>query len=214
MIKPEEILKDIINKLNIIDDSDIPAIDLYMDQVTTFMDSQLSGSKRHNDDKILTKTMINNYSKNDLLPPPVKKRYSKQHVILLIFIYYYKNILSINDINTILSPICENYFDKNKICSLDRIYNEACDIETNMINDVTADIQHKIDASKERFTDLPEDDRDFLQLYSLITSLCYDAYLKKQMLEGIIDHMNPEDDFTPSKEAKKSKDTDNKTRKN
>ena len=55
---------------------DIPNIDLYMDQVTTFMDSQLATSKRHEDDKILTKTMINNYAKNDLLPPPEKKKYS------------------------------------------------------------------------------------------------------------------------------------------
>ena len=45
-----------------------------MDQVTTFMDSQLATSKRHEDDKILTKTMINNYAKNDLLPPTGKEK--------------------------------------------------------------------------------------------------------------------------------------------
>ena len=65
---------------------DIPSIELYMDQVTTFMDKQLSGTKRHDDDKILTKTMINNYSKNDLLPPSDKKKYSKDHIILLMYI--------------------------------------------------------------------------------------------------------------------------------
>lgn len=90
MIDSEKLLNDIISKLNIIDDADIPAIDLYMDQVTTFMDKHLKNNKRFADDKILTKTMINNYAKNDLLPAPVKKRYSKQHVILLIFIYYFK----------------------------------------------------------------------------------------------------------------------------
>ena len=41
-------------------------IDLYMDQVTTFMDEHLSDCKRREDDKILTKTMINNYTKNNL----------------------------------------------------------------------------------------------------------------------------------------------------
>ena len=46
---------------------DIPNIDLYMDQVTTFMEKELASSKRHEDDKILTKTMINNYAKNNLL---------------------------------------------------------------------------------------------------------------------------------------------------
>ena len=57
-----------------------------MDQVTTFMDSNLKDSKRYNADKILTKTMINNYAKNNLLPPPLKKKYSKEHILVLIFI--------------------------------------------------------------------------------------------------------------------------------
>ena len=63
-----------IAELDYIKPDEIPNIDLYMDQVTTFMDSQLATSKRHEDDKILTKTMINNYAKNDLLPPPEKKK--------------------------------------------------------------------------------------------------------------------------------------------
>lgn len=88
MIDSEKLLNDIISKLNIIDDADIPAIDLYMDQVTTFMDKHLKNNKRFADDKILTKTMINNYAKNDLLPAPVKKdtqaaRYTAYFYILL-----------------------------------------------------------------------------------------------------------------------------------
>ena len=57
-------------KLNYIKPGEVPNIDLYMDQVTTFMDEHLSDCKRREDDKILTKTMINNYTKNNLLPPP------------------------------------------------------------------------------------------------------------------------------------------------
>lgn len=79
-----------ISRIDYINPDDIPNIDLYMDQVTTFMDAQLKSSKRYPEDKILTKTMINNYAKNDLLPAPVKKRYSKEHLLLLIFIYYFK----------------------------------------------------------------------------------------------------------------------------
>ena len=67
---------------------DIPNIDLYMDQITTFMDTELKNSTRFQGDKIFTKTMINNYSKNDLLPPSSKKKYSRNHMILLIYIYY------------------------------------------------------------------------------------------------------------------------------
>ena len=83
-----EILKLLRSMQNIdyITPDEIPQIDLYMDQVTTFMDEHLRSSKRFEEDKILTKTMINNYTKNNLLPPPVKKKYSKEHILMLIFI--------------------------------------------------------------------------------------------------------------------------------
>src|SRR5699024_2328232 len=99
-----------VSRIDYIKPEDIPGIDLYMDQVTTFMDSQLSSSRRYEDDKILTKTMINNYAKNHLLPPPEKKKYSREHMLLLIFIYYFKSILSINDIQSLLAPLTERFF--------------------------------------------------------------------------------------------------------
>ena len=68
-----------LDRVQYINPDEIPGIDLYMDQVTTFMDKRLRSTARYpGEDKILTKTMINNYAKNDLLPPPVKKKYSKR----------------------------------------------------------------------------------------------------------------------------------------
>ena len=102
-IDMNDMLNSILNELShlqYVHPGDIPNIDLYMDQVTTFMDEQLDSTKRYKEDKILTKTMINNYTKNNLLPPPVKKKYSREHMLLLIFIYYFKSILSIKDIGT------------------------------------------------------------------------------------------------------------------
>ena len=78
-----------ISRIEYVKPNDIPNIELYMDQVTTFMEKELSSTKRYEEDKILTKTMINNYAKNNLLPPPVKKKYSKEHILMLIFIYYF-----------------------------------------------------------------------------------------------------------------------------
>lgn len=92
-INSENLLESILESLSRIDyihAEDIPNIDLYMDQVTTLMDSGLSSSKRYEEDKILTKTMINNYAKNNLLPPPDKKKYSREHILILTFIYYLK----------------------------------------------------------------------------------------------------------------------------
>ena len=84
-----------ISRIDYVKPEEIPNIELYMDQVTTFMENQLGSTRRYKEDKILTKTMINNYAKNNLLPPPVKKKYSKEHVLVMFFIYYFKNILSI-----------------------------------------------------------------------------------------------------------------------
>lgn len=107
-----------LKRIDYIKPEEIPNIDLYMDQVTTFMDEHLAGTKRRDEDKILTKTMINNYSKNNLLPPSVKKKYSKEHVLLLIFIYYFKSILSIKDIETVLAPLRDKYFsDERRLAS-------------------------------------------------------------------------------------------------
>ena len=93
-----------LEQINHINPKDLPEIELYMDQVTTFMDSKLNSTKRHDDDKILTKTMINNYAKNDLLPPPIKKKYSKEHLLLLVFIYYFKNLLTITTYTAFDTP--------------------------------------------------------------------------------------------------------------
>ncbi|MBR3911022.1 MAG: DUF1836 domain-containing protein [Anaerotignum sp.] len=90
-----------VRSSNIIEVEDIPNIDLYMDQVTTFMDKCLAQYKRYDDDKILTKTMINNYTKAKIFPAPVKKKYSRTHLMLLIMIYHLKSVLSIKDIGVL-----------------------------------------------------------------------------------------------------------------
>ena len=97
---------DRVSRIGYVKPEDIPNIDLYMDQVTTFMEAQLAHSKRYEDDKILTKTMINNYAKNNLLPSPEKKRYSKEHLLVLILSTIQK-YLSISDIQTLLGPLTD-----------------------------------------------------------------------------------------------------------
>lgn len=208
MIDSEKLLAEVVSKLGLIKESDIPSIDLYMDQVTTFMDTHLKCRKRFEDDKILTKTMINNYAKNELLPSPEKKRYSKQHIVMLIFIYYFKNILSINDIKTILGPISDKYFKNSKSISLEEIYNTVGNIESRHMAGIQREIQQKIDESKNTFSNVPEDDKEFLQLFSLITSLCFDVYVKKQMIETIVDSLNAEQSATAATDKTKEKSKD------
>lgn len=184
-----DVLMEKLSNLNHIKTDEIPNIDLYMDQVTTFMDEHLQNVKRYDEDKILTKTMINNYAKNNLLPPPIKKKYTKDHMLLLIFIYYFKNFLSINDIKTILSPLTNKYFSSESSPNLEDIYSEVFSFEKNGMEKLKKDIERKFIDSTQSFAQTPEDEKDYLQLFSFICMLGFDIYLKKQMLESIIDEL-------------------------
>ena len=190
-IDTKDMLKSILNSLSRIEHikpEDIPNIDLYMDQVTTFMDTRLSSSKRHPEDKILTKTMINNYAKNKLLPPPVKKKYSKEHLLVMIFIYYFKGILSITDIQALMNPITEKYFQNDQKFSIETIYNEVFSLEKGQADKLAKDIVDKYNTSKHTFENV-EKNQEFLQLFSFICMLSFDVYVKKQMIEKLIDQL-------------------------
>lgn len=176
-----------IEHLSYVHMKDIPNIDLYMDQITSFMEIQLKNAKRYDSDKILTKTMINNYAKNRLLPPPIKKKYSKEHLLILIFIYYYKNILNFADIETILKPLTERYFYKNADISLVSIYEELVSIEKESIDDIKAEVLRMYTKSEESFESC--EDREYLQLFAFICELSFDIYIKKMILENLIDEL-------------------------
>lgn len=185
-----DMIKSILDNISAIDHiktADIPNIELYMDQVTTFMDSQMTSSKRYPDDKVLTKTMINNYAKNHLLPSPNKKKYSKEHVLMLIFIYYFKSFLSISDIQALLSPLADKYFQKNEGLNMEDLYNEVFGMEKEQVENLKKDLMEKYDTASKSFADAGEKDREFLTMFSFICLLSFDVYMKKQLIESIID---------------------------
>lgn len=203
-----------VAKVEYVKTEDIPNIDLYMDQVTTFMDKRLRNKTRNpGDDKILTKTMINNYAKNDLLPSPEKKKYSKEHMLLLIFIYYYKSILSINDIQTLLRPITEEYFNKQDGFNLEDIYTEVFKMEDTQMEILKQDILDKYSRAEETFTDAPEKDRDFLQKFSFICLLSFDVYVKKLVIEKMIDDLREQAQTSTEKDKTKEKESEKKKEK-
>ena len=152
----EERLKDLLCHLDSLDHikvEDIPQIDLYMDQVTTFMEKHLGELKRYPDDKVLTKTMINNYAKNNLLPSPVRKKYTQEHILLLVFIYYFKNLLNFNDIETILSYITEHHFCETSL-PLSKVYTEVFSMEHTQMENLKADVQEKFRVASETFPEI------------------------------------------------------------
>lgn len=177
-----------IQNIDYIEPDEIPNIDLYMDQITTFMDDHLKSSKRFEDDKILTKTMINNYSKNNLLPPSEKKKYSPEHMVLLLFIYYFKNFLSINDIQSILAPITKRFFHSENDRNLNTVYEEIFQRQYENIDFEVRDMIRKLRDSNKAFADIEDDEeRKLLSNFAFICSLSFDIWVKKSAIESIID---------------------------
>ena len=133
--------------------------------------------------------MINNYAKNDLLPPPVKKKYTKEHLLMLTFIYYFKNILSISDIQVLLGPLTEKHFNKDGEMNLTEIYEEIMRLELKQIDPLTKDIVRKYKMACDSYENAEEESQDFLKKFAFICMLSFDVYVKKQVIEKLIDDM-------------------------
>ena len=192
------------DRISYVKSSDIPNIDLYMDQVTTFMDKNFRKTTRYpGDDKVMTKTMINNYAKNDLLPPPVRKKYSREHILVLIIIYYYKGILSISDIQTLLGPITEKFFHKEEAFDIQSVYEEVFQVGYDQIEALKQHVIAEYDCAMGTFEDAPEENREFLKLFSFICFLSFDVYMKKQLIEKLIDEIKADGFRTGPKDENK-----------
>ena len=165
----------------------LPDLDLYVYQITTFLTRHLAKTIRFEDDKIMTKTMINNYTKNHLLPPPDKKKYSRDHILLMIFIYYFKNFLPISDIKTILGPLTDKYFHKDADLNLEAIYTTLFSKEDTFVQEVLENVMKQFHMSADLFPDAPKADQASLREFTFICMLSLDIYLKKQLIEAILD---------------------------
>lgn len=165
--------------------SDIPCIDLYMDQVTTLFDDKLSNQKRFLKDTILTKTMINNYAKAKILPPIKNKKYTKQQIILLILIYNLKQILSLEDIKSLFAPILTSYSGNTSLLeSIDDLYEQFQESKAFQQNSLLDEFIKYLDDSE---VISKTDNDDITQLMMLVLTLVAGANLQKRLAEKIID---------------------------
>lgn len=196
-------LLDAVDKVDLVDPSEIPDISLYMDQVTTYMDEHLKQSRRRDEDKILTKTMINNYAKNKLLPPPEKKKYAKEHIMLLILIYYFKGTLSLQDIQAVMEPICERYFHADSDRGIDDLYEEIVRMNRDRQKGFREDVNDMVDTAADYFSDAKDEEREFLRVLAMINMLSYDVFVRRMLIEKLIDRYFNEDQNEKSTSKKK-----------
>ena len=186
-------LLDAVDKVDLIDPSEIPDISLYMDQVTTYMDEHLKQSRRRDEDKILTKTMINNYAKNKLLPPPERKKYAKEHIMLLILIYYFKGTLSLQDIQAVMEPISSRYFHTDSERGIDDLYAEIVRMNRDRQKYFREDVNDMVDTAADYFSDAKDEEREFLRVLAMINMLSYDVFVRRMLIEKLIDRYFNED---------------------
>ena len=182
----EDFIKKILDDIDTFNIDDIPNIDLYMDQVTTYLNDKFANTKRHEDDKLKTKTMINNYVKSRLLPSPEKKKYTKDHMMVLIMIYFFKNIISINDVNKLITPLLDSYFHNDEI-PLENIINTFLTFAKQC--NLTDSILTEYNECREIFKDANVKDKEYLETMGLITMLSYDTFVRKIVIEKLIDSL-------------------------
>ncbi|MGL5415600.1 MAG: DUF1836 domain-containing protein [Clostridium sp.] len=176
----KEKMLDMIDELNLdknIELEEIPEIDLYMDQVIQMFESKYESVKRNKEEKVLTKTMINNYAKGKLLMPIKNKKYSKEHIILMNLIYNFKGTLSINDIRHTLSLMVENE-DSNEIRET---YERFIDISKNDLEKFREENEERVEMINEISN---EEDEKFLMLCSVINM----SNMYRKLGEKIIDN--------------------------
>ena len=179
-----------IRDIHYVDEKSIPDIGLYMDQVIQFLDEHLSDSRRNDDDKIMTKTMINNYAKSGLIPSPEKKKYSAEHVMMLIMIFYYKSFLSISDIDKFLGPVIENHYDKEGAeISFEDVFHEIFSLLGESRENLDGSVDRAIEKAGETFQNVDGKEQDWLQTISFISVLSQDIISRLLIIERLIDSL-------------------------
>ena len=186
---------EIIKKLALterVEEKDIPEIDLYMDQVIQIFEQKLSSSKRKNNDKVLTKTMINNYAKAKLLMSIKNKKYSKEHLLLMSMIYDLKGSLSISDIKDLFDNIVKKY-DEDKEYDLRSLYKLYLDTNKSNFKDFLDNIHKQLESVKE-IVDDNEDFNEYEEKFLFICSMVSMSNMYRRLAEAMVDEYFAEGD--------------------
>lgn len=166
---------------------EIPEIDLYMDQVTQLFDSKFNYSKRTEEDKALTKTMVNNYAKGKLLMSIKNKKYSKEHLILMSLIYNLKGGLSIGDIKSSLNKIVTT-FENGEEYPIRELYSLYLDQYNEDLNYVEKTIEEKSNNIEKMMLNANvEGDQEFQKNFLLLSSFINMSNMYRRMGEKLID---------------------------
>ena len=187
----KETLMQMIEELKLdekIEQDAIPNLDLYMDQVITLFEDKLTHTKRYNEDKLLTKTMINNYIKDKVLMPAVKKKYTKEHILLMILLYDLKQILAIGDIKHLFGILIKDGEVSSEVL-LSEIYQIIMDLKLEEASAFQKEINHIEESIYAKMEGVSLEDTDEEKIMSMlqVILLTEKANYYKRLAEKIVD---------------------------
>jgi len=195
----QKFIKESVDKLDKadIDFDNIPDMQFYMEQLTDFLNKNAGGTKRadtsDNQADVLTKAMINNYTRNGILNPPDKKKYNREHIVLLLMINQLKNILTIKDIKKLFAPILKNMNTTevdDTIISLKDIYTTFLKLKDDEYKDAAADFDAKFSIIKEKTSQISDEkNQDLAEAFMIVMMLVAEANIAKRLAENIIDNL-------------------------
>ena len=181
-----ENINDLLEKVSLeksVSLEEMPEIDLYMDQVIQLFDQKYKETKRNEDEKILTKTMINNYAKGKLFIPIKNKKYSKKHLILISLIYQLKGALSITDIKSTLQIINEKITSDD--INLDAFYTSLLTLQKKN----AANVSESIPLRHQEVKKVVDTEDEKLEQILLIASLVNISNSYRKIAERLIDDL-------------------------
>lgn len=178
-------LDNLLEKLQLntrLSSQDIPGLDLYMDQVIQLFENKYEQTKRTTDEKILTKTMINNYSKGKLFFPIKNKKYSPEHVMLIDLIYEMKTILAIRDIKTTLESLNQQMMEET--LDLGPLYESFIKLSGSNLERFTEDSKKMV-----REVDAGQLDDSYLNQVLLVLSFVNMSNYYRRAAEALVDEI-------------------------
>lgn len=170
-----------------INGNEFPEMEIYMDQAETFLNRGLKIYRKNEKDKVITKTMIGNYVKHNMLPRPVNKKYSKDHLILLTLIFYLKGTFQMEEIEKIVKPLIDNYnseFDEK--IDLSALYEGILEVQAAEQEALAQSVNQMIEESKHQLKETELSDDDMLELFMLIVNLSMKADAQKFLAHKLL----------------------------
>lgn len=175
--------------------SELPGIDLYMDQVLKFLNTHIKPTDP-NTELAFTKNMINNYARKDsILMQPKERKYNQYHILSLILIHNLKNILSMEDIKVLFAAMFKDIDNaQDDIIQPEQAYAAFCKLQQSCLSNMSDELEKKLKLIAPTASSTNHKNDELLENILLVLTLVTEANIYKKLAEKIIcDKFNKED---------------------